>query len=85
MELRDVVFSWYMLLPIARDGAPFRAAEIDPRLYTAPNWVWILGFALSGLAIAGTYGALRRSAIVRGDLRRVPRSDGRSKSLLPAA
>ena len=79
------IFSWYMLLPIARDGAPFRAAAIDPRLFTAPNWVWILGFALSGLVIAESYGALRRSAAVRGELRRVPKTDDRSTSLLPAA
>jgi hypothetical protein len=79
------MLSWYMLLPIARDGAPFRAAAIDPRLFTAPNWVWILGFALSGLVIAGSYGALRRSAAMRGELRRVPKTDDRSTSVLPAA
>ena len=54
------IFFWYMLLPIARDGAPFRAPAFDPLLFTAPNWVWILGFTLSGLVIAVGYAALRR-------------------------
>jgi hypothetical protein len=42
---------WYMLLPIARDGAPFRPS-------VAPNWVWILGFALSGIATGVVHRAL---------------------------
>jgi hypothetical protein len=44
------MFFWYMLLPIARDGAPFRQTAATAAAFVAPNWVWILGFALSGLA-----------------------------------
>ena len=40
---------WYMLLPIARDGAPFRATVAAPAMFVAPNWVWILAFTLSGV------------------------------------
>ena len=54
------IFFWYMLLPVARDGAPFRAPAFDPLLSTAPNWVWILGFTLSGLVSPS---ATRRSAL----------------------
>ena len=79
------IFTWYMLLPIARDGAPFRATVADPRVFTAPNWVWILGFSLSGLAIAGTYGALRRSSAARRERRPASRTDERGKHLIPAA
>ena len=61
------IFFWYMLLPVARDGAPFRATALDPLLFTAPNWVWILGFTLSGLVIAVSYAALRRSRAFRGE------------------
>ncbi len=49
---------WYMLLPIARDGAPFRMTAAAPDLFVAPNWVWILGFAISGLATGIAYRAL---------------------------
>jgi hypothetical protein len=49
---------WYMLLPIARDGAPFRATAFGE--FVAPNWVWILGFTLSGLATGVCYWALSR-------------------------
>jgi len=51
------MFFWYMLLPIARDGAPFRQTAASAAS-TAPNWVWILGFALSGLATGTCYRAL---------------------------
>jgi hypothetical protein len=51
------MFFWYMLLPIARDGAPFRQTAAATA-FVAPNWVWILGFALSGLATAACYRAL---------------------------
>jgi hypothetical protein len=49
---------WYMLLPIARDGAPFRITAAATSEFVAPNWVWILGFALSGLATGLAYRAL---------------------------
>ncbi len=49
------MFFWYMLLPIARDGAPFRPTANTAAAFVAPNWVWILGFALSGLATGGCY------------------------------
>jgi hypothetical protein len=49
---------WYMLLPIARDGAPFRMTAAAAGDFVAPNWVWILGFALSGLATGVAYRAL---------------------------
>jgi hypothetical protein len=51
------MFFWYMLLPIARDGAPFRL-NAAAGAFVAPNWVWILGFALSGLATSACYRAL---------------------------
>lgn len=52
------MFFWYMLLPIARDGAPFRLTAASAGAFVAPNWVWILGFALSGLATGVFYRAL---------------------------
>lgn len=52
-------FFWYMLLPIARDGAPFRATA-DSSLFVAPSWVWILGFTILGLATSLAYAASRR-------------------------
>ena len=52
---------WYVLLAIARDGAPFRATATSSVL-VAPNWVWILGFVVSGLASGLAYHALRESA-----------------------
>ncbi len=54
------MFFWYMLLPIARDGAPFRTTAVAPSSFVAPNWVWILGFTLFGLMTGVCYGALRR-------------------------
>jgi hypothetical protein len=59
------IFFWYMLLPLARDGAPFRATPARPELFVAPTWVWILGFTLLGLVSGICYGALR--AAVAGD------------------
>jgi len=50
---------WYMLLPIARGGAPFRATEAAPGLFVAPNWVWILAFTLFCLACGLFYALLR--------------------------
>jgi hypothetical protein len=63
------MFFWYMLLPLARAGAPFRAAPATPDLFVAPTWVWILGFTLLGLVSGLCYGALRVAAVgdpVRG-------------------
>jgi hypothetical protein len=55
------IFFWDMLLPIARDGAPFRAAPGAEALFVAPSWVWILGFTLLGLITGACYWALRTS------------------------
>ena len=79
------IFFWYMLLPVARDGAPFRATALDPLLFTAPNWVWILGFTLSGLVIAVSYAALRRSRAFRGEQAPTRRIDEPGTRLHPAA
>ena len=67
------IFFWDMLLPIARDGAPFRtpaaaAAVVEPG-FVAPNWVWILGFTLMGLVTGACYAALRRSPTARDEVR----------------
>ncbi len=59
------MFFWYMLLPIARDGAPFRATVVAAGSFVAPNWVWIVGFALSGFATGVCYRALRRRQTTR--------------------
>jgi hypothetical protein len=53
---------WYMLLPIARDGAPFRATPGAADSFVAPNWVWILGFTLFGLMTGLCWSALRTRA-----------------------
>ncbi len=53
------MFFWYMLLPIVRDGAPFRVTAIAPGSFVAPNWVWIVAFTLSGFATGACYQALR--------------------------
>jgi hypothetical protein len=54
------MFFWYMLLPIARDGAPFRVSAVAPGSFVAPNWVWILAFTLSGLATGACFWALSK-------------------------
>lgn len=55
------MFVWYMVLPIARDGAPFRLTAAGE--YVAPTWVWVLGFTLAGFTTGIGYRALRsRSA-----------------------
>jgi uncharacterized integral membrane protein len=54
------IFFWDMLLPIARGGAPFRAAP-GAAGFVAPTWVWILGFTLLGLLTAASYALLRTS------------------------
>jgi hypothetical protein len=65
------LFFWYTVLPIARDGAPFRTQDVAPNLFVAANWVWILGFAVFGVVTACAYTALRRSA----EMGRVTMSD----------
>ena len=59
------IFFWDMLLPIARDGAPFRSAS--GVVGVAPNWVWILGFTLFGVATGVGYWALHTSP-ARGEV-----------------
>jgi hypothetical protein len=58
------MFFWYMLLPIARDGAPFKATAADPDLFVAANWVWILGFTLFGLVTGAAFAAIHRRGLV---------------------
>jgi hypothetical protein len=57
------LFFWYTLLPIARDGAPFyptlTGLALPLGVSVAPMWVFILGFALLGLATSFTYRSLR--------------------------
>jgi hypothetical protein len=53
------MFFWYMLLPIARDGAPFRPTAIAAGSFVAPAWVWIVGFTVFGLTTAVCYDALQ--------------------------
>jgi hypothetical protein len=65
------MFFWYMLLPIARDGAPFREVASGAP-FVAPNWVWILAFALSGLATGVLYRALAPSAVAHEPATTVP-------------
>jgi hypothetical protein len=48
-SIASFLFFWDTLLPIARDGAPFRATAVAPAAFIAPDWVWILALALSGL------------------------------------
>ena len=79
------IFSWYMLLPVARDGAPFRSTIADPRLYTAPTWVWILGFTLSGLVIGAFYGAFRQSAVLQREHPSAQQAPQRPGRVRPAA
>jgi hypothetical protein len=79
------MFVWYMLLAIAREGVPFRASSVHPLLFTAPTWVWILGFALSGLAIGGCYAVLRGSPAAGREQRRTDRVDEPRTRLHPAA
>jgi hypothetical protein len=51
---------WYAILPIARDGAPFRETAVADE-FVAPNWAWILGFTLFGVGTAVAFWALRRT------------------------
>lgn len=50
------IFTWYMVMPIARDGAPFRLTAAGE--FVAPTWVWILGFTAAGLATGLCYRAM---------------------------
>lgn len=54
------VFFWTVLLPIARGGAPFREPTGVVEAFTAPDWVWTLGFTLLGLVTALCYAVVRR-------------------------
>ena len=56
------MFLWYMLLPIAREGAPFRATADAAGSSVAPNWVWILGFTLLGFTTGLCWNAIRTRA-----------------------
>src|SRR5712691_3985368 len=60
------MFFWYMLLPIARDGAPFRLTTNAAGDLVAPNWVCILGFALSGLVTGACYRAFAAGSESQG-------------------
>ena len=53
------LFFWYTLLPLARDGAPFRATAVSS-LAVAPAWVFVAGFALLGVATSLAYLISRR-------------------------
>jgi hypothetical protein len=65
------IFFWDLLLPIARDGVPFRAPAagelVTQQTFVAPNWVWILGFMLMGLVTGACYAALRGSPTTRAE------------------
>ena len=74
------VFFWDMLLPIGRDGAPLRGTT-GTRGFVAPNWVWILGFALLGFVTAFCYWRLRRSVLRQ----RVRNETGASRALRDGA
>lgn len=63
------MFTWYTLLPIAHNGAPFHETAIVMSLpvstlaatvSVAPVWTFVLGFALLGLTTATVYRSLRR-------------------------
>jgi hypothetical protein len=51
---------WYMLLPIARDGEPFRELP-GSAAFVAPNWIWILAYSAFGVATAVSFRLLRGS------------------------
>ena len=67
------IFFWDMLLPIARNGSPFRAVPLTAA-FVAPNWVWILGFTLLGLATGASSAVLHASParVEAKDERRTP-------------
>lgn len=53
------LFFWYTLLPIARGGAPFHATA-GSSLFVAPTWVFLVSFAILGVATSLAYWVLRR-------------------------
>lgn len=53
------MFFWYTLLPIARGGAPFHAT-VTSSLFVAPTWVFVVGYAILGLATSLAYFVMRR-------------------------
>lgn len=54
------LLSWYTVLPIARDGAPFRATAAST-LSVAPNWVFIVASAVLGLVTSLAYWAYEKA------------------------
>jgi hypothetical protein len=52
------LFFWYTLLPIARGGAPFVAEASG--LLVAPVWVFVIAFAVLGVASALAFVAAER-------------------------
>jgi len=68
---------WYMILPIARDGAPFQLRAAG--LWVAPNWVWILGYTAFGLATGLAYWMLERREAWAG-LREATRTAATARS-----
>jgi hypothetical protein len=52
------MLAWYMVLPVARDGAPIGGPAGEGLV--APAWVWILGYTAFGLASGLGYVALVR-------------------------
>ena len=70
------IFGWYMLLPIARDGAPLRPTTVEPTLFVASNWVWILGYTLSGLMTGAVYAAVHGSRLADRGSRSATRTAG---------
>jgi hypothetical protein len=63
----NFIFVWYMVLPIARGGAPLRSPSSAPGLFVAPNWVWILGFTLFGVVTGVASRAIRTGPATMDD------------------
>jgi hypothetical protein len=55
------MFFWYTVLPIARDGAPFRMSATSS-LFVAPTWVFVVGFTVLGVVTSLTYRVMHREA-----------------------
>lgn len=51
------VFTWYMLLPVARDGAPIQQTVAQTG-QVAPMWIWILSYVALGISTGLAYWAL---------------------------
>jgi|SRR5579884_3902497 len=56
----SLVFFWYVLLPIARGGAPFHATAVSAA-FVAPFWVFVVAFAVLGIVTAVTFRSLWRT------------------------